>query len=311
MSARLQIPSIRHLACTLDIDERLLKTLASSMNKHVSHIRIPKSSGGYRDFYAPSQDLKAVQRMINRTIIEPIPLPLGFHGSVRGRSTITNAKRHLNQPVVASLDIKDFFPSIHHHRVRSTFRSLGYSSLVSGMLARLTTYDFHLAQGFPTSSGIANLALRGLWDRVFPLCRRHALEITLYVDDITISGVQLPDGFLSKMREIILQEGFRVSLEKSNVMFGHERQIVTGIVVNEFPNIPKEMHRELRAILHKCRVLGVAQAADRPLQEFAAHLRGRIDYVMQVNPRIGQSLFGEFLNLDWLVEDAPELASLS
>ena len=85
-------------------------------------------------------------------------LKASAHGSVAGRSILSNAAPHCRHAVVVNMDLKGFFPSIGFPRVRSVFQRLGYSPAVALILALLCTecprrtvvYDgvtYHVATG--------------------------------------------------------------------------------------------------------------------------------------------------------------------
>src|SRR5258706_5713925 len=185
----LGIKSTRDLAAQLDVSEETLLAIAASMWKHVRSTRPKeKNDGSYRQFYEPSKELKAIQRTLNKRLLQPIPLPEEFHGGVRGRSTVTNAMPHIGKALVAKVDIKDFYPSIHPRRIYKLFLNLGCSPNVSRLLTKLTTYNYQLAQGFPTSTAIANLILAGFWPRIKGACKANGITITDFIDDLALSG---------------------------------------------------------------------------------------------------------------------------
>src|SRR5258708_13629709 len=120
----LAIKSTRDLAAQLDVSEERLLQIAASMEKHVKPSQKEKPDGGYRQFYEPLKELKAIQRTLNKRLLQPIPLPEEFHGGVRGKSTVTNARPHVQKALVAKVDIKNFYPSIHPPPVYNLFLSL-------------------------------------------------------------------------------------------------------------------------------------------------------------------------------------------
>ena len=79
---------------------------------------------------------------------------------------------------------------------------------------------------------------------------------------------------------------------KFRVIRASQRQVVTGIVVNEALHVPRDERRRFRAILHNCRKHGVeSQARGRP--RFAEYLRGFASYVHMVDPEEGKVLLAE------------------
>ncbi len=297
MVPSINLHTVSRLAQRLDVDECWLRRLAASMSLHVCAGEVPKSSGGVRHVYAPSANLKEVQRRINWQLLQPIALPPALHGSVPGRSARTNAAQHAGKRVVACLDIKDFYPSVHHKRVYRLFRDFGCAPDVASLLTKLTTYDYHLAQGFPSSPAIANLILAGMLPRIQELSRKHGLSVSLYQDDITFSGGPGITGALKLASRILKRCGFTVNVSKRRIMDRGSRQTVTGWVVNRKVNVSKSEYRELRALLHRCKTMGVESVAERPLLAFKNHIRGRIQRVVEVNPKRGNRLLEAFYSL--------------
>ena len=297
MGDSLNIPTLRHLALILDTSLPVLTDVAYNMTDHVSPFDLPKKSGGTRRIYSPSEELKRIQGRILRRLLQPIDLPDALHGSVPGRSATTNAQPHVGKPMVVGIDIKDFYPSVHYSRVGSLFERLGCHPDVSRLLTKLTTYEHHLAQGFATSSAIANLILAPIVPRLGGLCLQHGCDVTLYQDDLTVSGDRYIAGLIPLLIRIFREAGFQIHPDKIKVMSREEHQEVTGWSVNRKVNTPREEYRQLRATLHNCSINGIEAVADRPVSKFKNHLRGRIQRVNEVNPDRGRKLLREFETL--------------
>src|SRR5262249_34842620 len=147
---------------------------------------------------------------------------------------------------------------------------------VAPTLARLCCYTpdpykwgtAFLPQGAPTSPAISNLACRRLDARLDGLAKHKGGIYTRYADDLTFSFRQ-PPGELGRFRwwvdQICHQEGFYVHQGKFRVIRSGQRQIVTGIVVNDDLRVPREARRRFRAILHNCRRHSIqSQAGNNP-----------------------------------------------
>jgi hypothetical protein len=75
-----------------------------------------------------------------------------------------------------------------------------------------------------------------------------------------------------------------------------QRQVVTGIVVNDSLRIPRDERRRFRAILHNCRRHGVeSQAREHP--RFLDYLRGFASYVHMVHPEEGAEFLAQVAEL--------------
>src|SRR5262245_18734531 len=248
---------------------------------------IPKRDGSEREICAPKSQLRWTQRRILDEILVKVTAHDAAHGFVPGRSTVTNATPHLGSEIVVKFDLKDFFPTIHYYRVVGLFARLGYpvedgrfatedaSRRVAATLARLCCYTpdphawhlGHTPQGAPTSPAISNLVCRRLDARLTGLATRNAGIYTRYADDLTFS-FRTTDIDLGRFRwwvdQVCHQEGFVVHQKKFHVIRASQRQVVTGLVVNDVLRVPREERRRFRAILHNCRTHGLAsQARDR------------------------------------------------
>jgi RNA-directed DNA polymerase len=197
------------LAELLTIDVRALRWLTYhrevARTTHYRQFDVPKASGGTRTICAPRPALRAAQRAIREKVLGRLEATPQAQGFVRGRSTLTNARPHLRQDVVVKVDITDFFGSIGFKRVRGLFQGLGYSGMVSTLLALLCTEarrvqatidgvdhwvalgERALPQGAPTSPDLTNVIARRLDVRLAAWARKNGWAYTRYADDLTFS----------------------------------------------------------------------------------------------------------------------------
>lgn len=294
--------TVDELANCLELTRGRLNWLASPYrDKACSHYverRVPKRSGGVRRIHAPKRMTRWVQRWILKNILERIAASDAAHGFVRGRSIVTNASCHAGKTIVLSADIEDFFPSVSLATVRGVFQWMGYPQDVAQTLARLCTCQAGsrriLPQGAPTSPALTNLICWTLDRRLEGLARKFEATYTRYADDLTFSGdKELKNGlkrFLPLLRRIVADEGFGLNKAKTRFSRKGHRQVVTGLVVNQRPNVPREQIRRLRAILHNCALHGLESQnrANDPL--FLERLRGQVGFVRHVSPAQGAKL---------------------
>lgn len=283
----------------------------------------PKRSGGLRLIESPKADLKAIQRQILTGILNQLPISPVTHGFVAGRSIVTNARPHVSAAVLVKFDLQDFYVNVGSKRILRLFRRIGYSREVAIWLTRLTTSIIpgnlpfptgdnyalwryrqrHLPQGAPTSPALANLVAQRLDQRLAGLAKSFGATYTRYADDLTFSGdetfAKSLRTFIQLVDELIRVEGFRSNKAKRQVLRRHQRQIVAGVVVNEKPNVCRRDFDRLKAVLHQCVKLGPSTQNRDQHPDFAAHLRGRIAHVTQVNRARGQKLHDMYMRIDW------------
>jgi RNA-directed DNA polymerase len=303
------------VANALGIDIPRLRWLAfhseASAVSHYIRFSIPKKSGGERLIFAPHKQLATAQRWILEHILRKLSPHSAAHGFVPSRSILTNAQPHIAARVVVNCDLKDFFPSITIHRVIGYFKHVGYSPAVATILALLTTecprrevrYDdatFHVAigprglpQGACTSPDLSNLITRRLDSRLSGIARKLDWSYTRYADDLSFSKrSQEPKTayLLARIRHIAQDEGFVVNEDKTRVLKTSARQSVTGVVVNQHASTPRQLRRQLRAILHNASKTSLREQNRQRQENFPAHLRGMVGFVAMVNPRQGAAL---------------------
>jgi len=230
---------------------------------------ITKRNGNPRIIHEPRKALKDLQRKI-LSFLESIagPPKSSVHGFVKSRSIVTNAKKHLEKRPhhILNIDLENFFPTITFFRVRGVLLKapFNFSYSVATVLAHACTYHNSLPQGAPTSPFFSNLVCRSLDRDLASLARRHRTVYTRYADDITFSfskknASSLPsnivvfgDGELQlghELREIISKHSFKINQDKVRMSMRTHRMEITGIVVNEFPNVKRAYINEIRGAL--------------------------------------------------------------
>jgi hypothetical protein len=294
---------------------------------------LPRRGGVVRVTERPKPRLKAIQRRLLHEVLDWIPAHPAAHGFVRGRSASSHARAHVGRRIVVSVDLEDFFASVPAARVFGIFRTAGYPEGVSHALTALTTNVVparfwhelprppepwlvavhhrlgrrlatpHLPQGAPTSPALANLATRRLDVRLAGLAASLQLTYTRYADDLTFSGDGLaPRGTTALVRTIeaiARDEGFAVNPYKSSVATQGGRQRVCGIVVNERANVARTDYDRLRAILHNTAIHGAAGQNRAGVEDFRAHLLGRIAWIGSLHPQRGERLRRQFGQIEW------------
>lgn len=311
-SLNLEIEEVEWFA---DAQSRL--TTAPEPLRHYRVTPIPKRVGA-RLLEIPKPRLREIQRKIVRRILDHVPAHGAAHGFVRGRSPRTFGIPHAGREVVISVDLKNFFPSIGINRVVAIFDALGYPKNVAWNLAYLCTTSTpagrlsglpyaatsllrarHLPQGAPTSPALANLAARMLDIRLTALANSMGLRYTRYADDLAFSGDVDVDKVLWVVGRIVADEGFALNPLKTRIRRAHRRQVLTGLVVNDWPAVPRKEYDELRAILHNCARTGPEQQNRADLPDFRAHLYGRIARIGETSTTRRDKLLGMAARVEW------------
>jgi RNA-directed DNA polymerase len=191
----------------------------------------------------PSRDeLKKIQKSITVRILGKIEMPENVHGGVKKKSNITNAKKHQGNRFKFATDLNGFFPNINHKQIYGLFLRLGYSNHIAHWLTKLTSIEFELPQGTPTSTAIANLIFLPCDHELITFCKENSITYTRFVDDLTFSAPIEFRHLTSQLIDIVKSHQFQISYRKTKY---HGNQILTGIeVFNNYIDTPKNIREK-------------------------------------------------------------------
>lgn len=224
-----RLTSPRRLAALLGMAEVELREMAVGPDRY-RQFEIEKKNGGLRPVEDPIAPLKRVQGRIAKMLarIEP---PAFLFCPVKGRCYVSNAARHRDSRVVHCLDIKKFFPSTPRVRVIWFFQTvMECHGHVAGLLGDLCTFEGHLPTGSPLSPILAYYSYHDMWAEIAAFCEARGYTLTVYVDDVTISGERVPIADVWQVRKMIHRTGLRYHKLKHYVDGPAE---ITGVIVRE------------------------------------------------------------------------------
>ena len=279
----------------------------SPLENKYREFSVPKKSGGERVICAPNGVIKSLQRRLADLLYVIHDRKPSAHGCIPKRGIRTNAEKHARSRYVINFDIKDFFPSINFGRVRGIFMAhpLSFPEEVATVLAHICCFNGVLPQGAPTSPVVANMIARRMDREMQELSKKNGFMYSRYVDDITLSTKKkiVPEDLLEKkgnvwvvgssVVDVVEGNGFSINEKKTRISGRWERQEVTGLTVNRFPNVRRSFVRQVRAMLHAWERYGYADAEDefnnkwdRKRRDKAADFRrvvkGKIDFIGMV-----------------------------
>lgn len=241
------------LARLLGISQGELRALAAGDSLY-TEFDIPKKNGnGFRHVENPRRALKLVQARIARVLARIAP-PDFLFCPVKRRCYVSNAAAHRGNRVVQCLDIKAFFPSTPQRRVFWFFEKVMRCERdIAALLARIASYQGHLPTGSPLSPIMAYLAYFDLWHRIADFCRERGYTLTVYVDDVTISGARVPEQHIWEVRKMIRGAGLAYHKRKRFIDRPAE---ITGVMVTQRGlAAPHRQHKKLheaRRLLTDC-----------------------------------------------------------
>lgn len=277
-----------HFSLLVGYDLDFVRIASYTAKSFYRYFSINKVSGGIREISEPLPSLKEIQRWILDNILYKCEVSKFAKGFVPEKSIKENARFHRKQPKVLSLDIENFFPSIGAGRVYNFYFRLGYQKKLAHLLTKLCTLEGSLPQGAPTSPALSNLVSLRLDKRLSGLALKEKIRYSRYADDITFSG-DFDEGRLIKFtRKVLADEGYRLNEKKTRLMEQHQRQEVTGIVVNQYLQAPRTTRRELRKTMHYIKKYGIEshiQFNQITQANYVKHLLGIANFILFVNPK--------------------------
>lgn len=206
-----------------------LEKLASDSNYKVFSIKKP--NGEPRWIETPNDSLNCVHTRIASLLVR-IKQPGFVHSGVKGRSNITNAKAHLGDHPVLTMDLRNFYPSVTKKSIYHFFhQTMQVSPDVAGILAELCTYKDHIPTGSRISMPLSFWANNKMYTDIYKLCHNRGVKMSVYVDDLTFSG-KLANSRLEKDVSLIVSgAGLIVHPEKTRLFRRDEPKLITGVVV--------------------------------------------------------------------------------
>jgi hypothetical protein len=232
------------LAQILGISDRELRWLTRNADALYREKDRPKKNGsGLRHIEDPQRLLKQVQSSLAQ-LLSRIDPPDFLFCPVKGRDYIQNAAQHRGNRVIRCLDIHKYFPSTRARRVFWFFyKVLCCERDLAGTLTRLSCYREHLPTGSPLSPILSYFAHLDVWSSVAQICKAHECVLTVYIDDVTVSGARVTDAMMWEIRQAIHRAGLRYHKEK---LYADRPAEITGVIVDGLKLLPP--HRQQKKI---------------------------------------------------------------
>lgn len=241
---------------------------------------IPKRNGDIRIIHAVKGALWYVQRKTYEYLSDNYKPHAAAKGFIKEGGIVKHSLIHRNKKLVMSFDIKDFFPTITFARVMGMFQAPPFKfsrekSIVYAQICCLPEDNGPLPQGGITSPYISNMICRKLDSRFLEYANKEKFHYSRYADDLTFSTDENVNyGKLEKfVAKILTDEGFQINKSKSRLMKKSDRQVVTGVVVNEGLNVNRKYIRSLRALIYNCKKNGVYKEATKNQKTYNEELQ--------------------------------------
>ena len=286
-----QVPviyNIEHLSGLVGYKKEYLKKASLFPNYFYRYFEIPKKNSGQRLISEPLPSLKEIQIWILRNILYKAPVSAFAKAYKPSVTLLENLRFHKKQPKVFTLDLENFFPSLSVKAVENEFLKLGYSKIVSKLLSKLCTRNGTLPQGAPTSPYLSNLIFKEADTAIAGYCKDYKIRYTRYADDMSFSGDFNENELLQKVTKTIEKLNLHINTKKTKLMTPNMRQTVTGVVVNEKPQVVFHKRNELRQALYYIKKFGFEdhrKYKNIDQKKYLENLLGKTNFVLQINPK--------------------------
>ena len=264
---------------------KLLYTISNHPENFYHKKEILKKNGGKRQLLVPVPALKQIQKNILYHVLMGLSVSPYAIAYVPGKSLVDNASPHVNQKIILKLDIKDFFSNITFEALYAALPNTIFPPAIKVLLLKLCTYEDYLPQGAPTSPYLSNLVMKNFDNYIGEYCRRRNITYTRYSDDLTFSGDFHVIELKNKVENFLDVMGFSLNERKIKVLRPHQRQNVTGLVVNKNLHVSKQYLKKIRQEMYYIEKYGLDNH-NRFTGKNAtyASLVGKVNYVLTIDP---------------------------
>jgi hypothetical protein len=217
------------LCSDLEISVGMLIYYAHNIEKHIRHKTELKSDGRARHIYAPDKGLKHVLAQIKKVVIAKYDYPEYVY-ALGGNTLRDHALVHDTSHELVKMDIRDFFPTISSDEIyRVWLLVFDFSPEIARLLTKLTTHDYHLQQGFTTSSHLAGVAALPFTTSLSKYCKGAGVAFSQYVDDLNFSSSKINRRDLFRHTVSLVQSRqFAVKRRKTKMYSSKLGKVVTG-----------------------------------------------------------------------------------
>ena len=240
---------ISSISLMLGVSSSLIGSILKHKDRYYKPFTIDKKSGGIRKITAPRVFLKVIQRFLLDYYLAALRTHPCVYSFTKSKSIVDNADRHTKKKFVGTIDIENYFGSITEKHLVDLLQENGYAKSESDLVAKLCTKDGVLPQGAPTSPMLSNALLFHFDEEMSKYANDSKLTYSRYADDLTISGDdrgKVEEALKKIERELHEKYSFKINESKRRIVSFNGRQIVTGLVVNEKAQLPREKRRQIR-----------------------------------------------------------------
>ena len=206
-----------------------------------------------REIQEPIGVTYSIHDILSR-LLSRIETPKWLQSSKKGCSYKTNAQFHQHSRQVITLDIKSFYQNTTQNMIRLCFLEIFECSPdVAYILSKICCFNNHLPTGSKISIYLSFFANSKMFDEICRIAQLRNASISIYVDDITISGNGVDYSVLNTITKAIERNGHSISQHKTKRFTANRTPIITGVAVSK--NSLKPTNKHYKRLRHKIKNL--------------------------------------------------------
>jgi len=274
---------VSEIAAFYQYDPDFVRFHAANSYRYYAKASIPKRTGGKRDIYIPSSEMKLFQYYILDHYLSKIPVSSNATAYSKRSSVLTNAYFHRNNTYFLHADLHHFFDTISEDQVLSVLHATSiftdWTDKELMDLVSFLTLKGLFPQGAVTSPCISNIVFCPIDDAINDQTIKLSNGIyTRYSDDITISSNRpLPEDFQKNVFSILREHGFLINSKKTHCDSTAFTVKITGICLNGGKlSLSARFKKELRNSIYRF--------LKNKLPEKQDVIRGRLSYLKTIDP---------------------------
>jgi hypothetical protein len=251
-----KLTSIHLLARLMRVTPEALRATAAdpTYNRFVDFTRPAKP----RNVQEPTDRTMRIHYRLVK-LLDSIQRPNFLHSATRKRSSISNARAHLGGENLAATDIRSFYESTTAQHVKKFFlNELGWPHDIAKIMASICTVDGHLPTGSCLSPLLSFFVHKRMFEDIDAVCAPHSVTMTLYVDDLTLSGRGVTAGLFHSVKRIVGRSNL-ITHKDRLVPRGRPVNVTGAIVGGSRLRLPNKQHKSVVDLIDEV----VAGASDQ------------------------------------------------
>lgn len=234
----------REFAALLGYKKQQLEAIVRDRD-HYTKRETKQIGSKLRRLAVPTSKLRTIHERL-KYHLNKIKQPPYLFSPRKGRAQRDNAEHHAGEIQFLTLDIRQFYPSTtDEHIFRWAHHAAGLRPDVAGLLTKLVVVDRRMPFGSPVSPVLTTHVHRTMFDQIYAICQARGLRMSLWVDDLTISGAFVKGDVVEEIRGVIRRQGF--DTHKIKFRTSSRPVVVTGVPIEGGRvRAPRSLHRRIQ-----------------------------------------------------------------